>query len=79
MTNSFLTHLECPKCGKTYNPDQPHQLCSCGAPLLARYDLEKAKATLKKSDLVGREASLWRYQELLPVKDFRYHGAESVG
>ena len=68
MPESYLTHLECSKCTKTYDPDQPHQLCSCGAPLLARYDLAKTAATLKKSDLLHRQPSLWRYRELLPVR-----------
>ncbi|MHB1652050.1 MAG: threonine synthase [Desulfitobacteriaceae bacterium] len=69
MPTSFLTHLECPKCGKTYDPDQPNQLCSCGGPLLARYDLEGVKRAFQKSDLLKRKPSLWRYKELLPVKD----------
>jgi len=66
---SFLTHLECSKCQKTYETEQPNQVCTCGAPLLARYDLEKAKKYFKKSDLVGREPSLWRYKEFLPIRD----------
>ncbi|HHW42651.1 MAG TPA: threonine synthase [Desulfotomaculum sp.] len=68
MRESYLTHLECSKCARTYDPDQPHQLCSCGAPLLARYDLAKAAAVLKKDDLLQRVPSLWRYRELLPVR-----------
>ncbi len=68
-TNSFATILYCPKCGKEYTLNEVHQLCECGAPLLVRYDLKKAAATLKKEDLKGRETSLWRYKELLPVQD----------
>jgi threonine synthase len=40
----------------------------CGKPLFARYDLEEIKNTITKRELVGREASMWRYWELLPVK-----------
>jgi len=69
LMTSFLTHLECSKCKKIYETEQPNQVCSCGAPLLARYDLQKAKKNLKKNDLIGREATLWRYKELLPVRD----------
>lgn len=68
-SNSFATNLYCPKCGKEYSLNEVHQLCECGAPLLVRYDLKKAAATLKKEDLKGRETSLWRYKELLPVQD----------
>jgi threonine synthase len=43
-----------------------HHVCSCGAPLLARYDLTGAKRW-PKSSLSGRESSLWRYREILPL------------
>src|SRR6056297_2490464 len=64
---SFLTHLECSKCGERYSADIVQQLCECGKPLLARYDLERAKKELKKDLLIERENTLWRYRELLPV------------
>lgn len=68
-TNSFAKNLYCPKCRKEYSLNEVHQLCECGAPLLVRYDLEKAKKTFRKEELAGRESSLWRYKELLPVQD----------
>jgi threonine synthase len=46
-----------------------HNLCACGSPLLARYDLELARSVVKTSDLAQRQGSLWRYHELLPVRD----------
>ncbi|MTI85867.1 MAG: threonine synthase [Firmicutes bacterium] len=66
---SFVTHLECAKCGKNYSSEEVQQLCECGGPLVVRYDLEAVKNTLKKEDLKEREPSLWRYWELLPLKD----------
>lgn len=69
LPNSYLDHLECPKCGTTYDPDQPQQLCSCGSPLLARYDLHSLSKAATKKDLQEREPSLWRYREFLPVRD----------
>ena len=67
---NYLTHLECSKCGKTYNHNQPQNLCaSCGKPLFARYDLEKVSQTWDKSALVERAATFWRYTELLPIID----------
>jgi len=66
---SALTHLECSKCGSTYDADAPQQLCRCGAPLLARYDLQAAAKTFTRENLCARERSLWRYAELLPVRD----------
>lgn len=69
QTNSFAKNLYCPKCGKEYTLNEIHQLCDCGSPLLVSYDLKEAKKSFKKEALVGRENSLWRYKELLPVQD----------
>lgn len=45
-------------------------LCrECGKPLLARYDLIAASKTLTKDNLASRAKSLWRYREVLPVRD----------
>jgi len=50
------------------DPRQRHHLCACGAPLLARYDLARARAWSRDS-LAGREPNMWRYRELLPLFD----------
>ncbi|HEY3044818.1 MAG TPA: threonine synthase [Vicinamibacterales bacterium] len=65
---SFFTHLECSvPCGApALDPHQRHFLCSCGAPLLARYDLDKARGW-SRSSLKGREPTMWRYRELMPL------------
>jgi threonine synthase len=67
---SFFTHLECSvPCGAPpLNPGEKHFLCSCGAPLLARYDLDKARGWSPDS-LRGREPNMWRYREMLPLFD----------
>jgi threonine synthase len=59
--------LYCPKCRRTFSYKTQQHLCECGSPLLVKYDLERARAELKKSDLEGRKPDLWRYRELLPV------------
>lgn len=64
---SFLTGLECPRCGKTYDASVLQNLCSCGSPLLARYNLEAIAKAVAPPVFSGREATLWRYRELLPV------------
>jgi threonine synthase len=65
---SYFSHLECSvPCGAgPFDPKQIHHLCPCGAPLLARYDLTAAKR-MSKDSLVGREGSMWRYEELMPL------------
>ena len=67
---SWFTHLECSvPCGApALDPRAVHHLCACGAPLLARYDLDKARAWPRES-LGGREPNMWRYRELLPLFD----------
>jgi threonine synthase len=66
---SQFTHLECSSCGEKHDAEQIQTVCTkCGKPLFARYDLEVVKDLLTKQMLVGREASMWRYFELLPVK-----------
>jgi threonine synthase len=67
---SFFTHLECSvPCGApALDPRAVHYLCVCGAPLLARYDLGKARGWSRDS-LAGREPNMWRYRELLPLFD----------
>jgi threonine synthase len=70
---SFLTHLECGLCGEELEADRLWNLCpKCQKPLLARYDLRAARAGLDRSAIAAREPSLWRYRELLPVRDLRF-------
>jgi threonine synthase len=66
---TFATEIVCPRCNNHFRLAQLLNLCSCGSPLLVRYDLKKATAALAKSSLQGRSATLWRYRELLPVQD----------
>lgn len=60
--------LLCPRCGRQFDPQNINTLCSCGSPLLVSFDLERAKDELKTDMLKGRQNSLWRYHELLPVR-----------
>jgi threonine synthase len=67
---SFLTHLECALCGRAYDADRLWNLCpDCDKPLLSRYDLEAAGRALRREQIVDREPTLWRYRELLPLRD----------
>ncbi len=63
----FLTHIECTKCEKKYSDEEVLYLCECGAPLFAKYDMDKVKDHLKKEDLPGRTPDMWRYREMMPV------------
>ena len=64
-----VTHLYCSSCGKEYEARKLVNLCVCGKPLLVAYDLEKAARTFTRESLAGRENSLWRYREVLPIEN----------
>lgn len=64
-----LTHLDCTKCDRRYQPGRLLNLCQCGAPLFARYDLERAAKDMRPGHLALREPTMWRYREVLPVED----------
>ena len=67
---SYIEYIECSKCGKKFDADKLQTVCdSCGKPLLVRYDLGSAGEAISRNDLPRREASMWRYWEVLPVKD----------
>jgi threonine synthase len=64
-----ITHLECSKCGEKYSHEKLQNLCGCGGPLLARYNLAKAARTLTREALKSRPANMWRYAEVLPARE----------
>jgi threonine synthase len=65
--DSTLTHLECSACGTRHEADRLRNLCACGSPLLARYDL--SAVTVDPAEIAARPRGLWRWAELLPVRD----------
>lgn len=67
MPYSALSHLDCPRCAARHDADQLQGTCSCGSPLLARYDLRRVQVTPR--DIADRPPDLWRYHELLPVRE----------
>lgn len=64
-----LTHLECTKTEKRYEPGRVWNLSEAGAPLFARYDLEQAAKEMRPGHLALREPTLWRYRDVLPLED----------
>ena len=70
LSVSQVTHLECTKCGAHSSAGLPQNVCpKDGGILYARYDLQSLKQNFKPETLRGREASLWRYREVLPVDE----------
>lgn len=66
----FVKTLECSKCHAHYSHKEIHTVCTkCGSTLLVKYNLDTMKKTLKKGHISGREGTLWRYFEFLPVEN----------
>src|SRR6185312_9266505 len=64
---SALDHLECARCAAVQPAGQVQGACSCGSPLLARYDTQRAARHVSAGAIASRPPDLWRYHELLPV------------
>ncbi len=69
VRQSFVTHLECSISGEHYPADHIHGLSRAGRPLLVRYDIAAISKHLSKTELEGRGNDLWRWRELLPVRN----------
>jgi threonine synthase len=68
VSNSFLSGLTCTFCGRDYSADRLLGVCpACGKPLFARYRLKEIREAVSREAFRLREASLWRYRELLPL------------
>ena len=68
-TNTTVKDLYCSKCDQRYNIDDVHTLCKCGGPLLVDYDYKKAGEILNPEIVRSRPSNMWKYKEVLPVKD----------
>src|SRR5687767_4716871 len=68
----FLTHLSCSACKTEHSAKELQTVCSkCGKPLYAMYDLPAAGRTMTKESLRARTKSMWRYREVMPVREDR--------
>ena len=67
---SYLTDLECTFCGSRYPADRPIRTCpECGKVLYPRYDLDAARHSFDRATLPGRPPNMWRYFEMMPIRD----------
>ena len=77
-TLSTYEYLQCSLTGDTFSNDIPRRLSpSSQKPLLARYNLDKAKKTMTKDVLKRRRNDMWKYEEILPI--FDEHNIVSLG
>jgi threonine synthase len=65
----MLANLDCTKCASRYDSERLWRLSPCcEKPLYARYDFDALRTRFRPEHLVGREPTLWRYAEVLPVR-----------
>src|SRR4051794_9951333 len=60
-------HLECSICKSPYASDAASNLCTCGGPLLVRYDLDGIRSRWLRRDVASGPATMWRYAPVLPA------------
>ena len=66
---SYAVALTCARCGTPYPLQALNSFATCcHQPLVVQYSYEHAWS---REDLSGREATMWRYREMLPVMDAR--------
>jgi threonine synthase len=67
---SYLQVLECTACGGEFDADTVHGVCPrCQKVLFARYDLAALRNAMTPDDFLRRGWDMWRYRELLPVRN----------
>lgn len=64
----FAITAECSRCGSKYSPNEVLTVCAkCDGSLLFRYDLAEIAKKVSKRTLKRRNATFWKFKELLPI------------
>ena len=66
---SKATRLECSLCNSTFEAAKIHNLCSCGGPLLVRYDLDAVRRSWSREQTAEGPPTMWRYAPVLPPEN----------
>lgn len=70
QTRSCVTAFACRTCARRFPIDESMFACpDCGKALDIDYDYELASARLRELDLAQRPMNIWRFEELLPIRD----------
>ena len=69
-TKNWAQGLSCSKSGVQQSLDKPAFLSPAGAPWLVDYDLNLERGKILLDRLKDRPWTLWRYRELLPLRDY---------
>ena len=78
--SSYIHHLECTVCGEVHSAGRLWNVSSCcGKVLFPRYDLAAMRNDFDRDRLERRPNDMWRFEELLPVKDPKFRIALGEG
>ncbi len=67
---SYMTELQCSDCGTLFSAAEIHTYCpNCQSPLIVNYDLAAAKQHVDRDEVPKRLKGMWRWHELLPVRE----------
>lgn len=65
----YTDRLVCVRCGSSFEAQEEIWACKdCGSLLDVKYNYEEIQKRFEKDDLLKRMSCLWRYKELLPIK-----------
>jgi threonine synthase len=67
---SYIKDISCSSCGKRFANEIVNSFCpDCKSPILTNYDLKEAHTRVDREELGRRGKGMWRWHELLPVRD----------
>ena len=70
MSISYISGLRCMRCSHAQDDLSRRMRCErCGGYCQATYDLDAARRDLSPADFRHRQNGLWRFRELLPVRE----------
>ncbi len=69
---SYIHDITCSNCGKTFSINKVNTYCGdCRSPLQVNYDLDAVRKKLDRDEISQRQRGMWRWHELLPVRDHK--------
>ena len=69
---SYMHDIPCSNCGKIFSINRVNTYCGdCRSPLLVNYDLDAVRKKLDRDEISQRQRGMWRWHELLPVRDHK--------
>lgn len=71
VTVTSIKTIKCAKCGKEYDESSVPPNDGCGGRIDFEFDLEIIKETITRESLERRTPGLWKYFELMPLRDRR--------